>query len=209
MTHDVTRQEAATLIDRFLQGSVGPREWDDFISTRHRDLIVERASRMCTALDTLYPAETKGHYCNASGVELLRMLAIGLRDSSPSVQLRAGDILASALEADAALQETGDVRQLGAAQERTWVQVVAIAPDYSAPVGLAFTFWDQWADAANHEWRHYDPVTRSDWPRYAREIAEGLRQGRLPDDKRLLDLISFKPTRTFRQWLSDLFWRAV
>jgi len=29
MTHDVTRQEAATLIDQFRQGSVGPHDWDD------------------------------------------------------------------------------------------------------------------------------------------------------------------------------------
>jgi hypothetical protein len=209
MAHDVTQQEAATLIDRFLQGSVGPHDWDDFISTRHRDPIVERASRMCTALDKLHPSEIKGHYCNASGFKLLQTLAIGLRDSSLSVQLRAGDILASALEADAALQETGDVRQVGAAQERTWVQVVAIAPDYSDAVGFAFRFWDEWTDAANHEWQYHDPITRSDWPRYARVIAEGLRRGRLPDDDRLLGLITLKPRRTFRQWLSGLFGRAV
>ena len=209
MADDVTRQDAATLIDRFLQGSVGPNDWDDFISTRHRDPIVERASRMCTALARLCPAETKGHYCNASGFELLQTLAIGLRDSSPSLQLRAGDILASALEADATLQETGDVRQMGTAQERTWLQVVAIAPDHGDAVGFAFTFWDEWTDAANHEWQYHDPIVQSDWPRYAREIAEGLRQGRLPEDERLLDLISLKPRQTFRQWLSRLFGRAV
>src|SRR5699024_2813248 len=148
------------LIDRFLQGSVGPHDWDDFISTRHRDPIVERASRMCTALDKLYAAETKGHYCNASGFKLLRTLAIGLRDSSLSVQLRAGYILASALEADATHQETGDVRQVGAAQERTWEQVVAIAMDFSDAVGFEFTFWYEWTNAANHERQYHFTITR-------------------------------------------------
>ena len=209
MAHEVTRLEAATLIDQFLQSSVGPYDWDDFISTRHRDPVVQRASRMCAALDKLHPAETREHYCNASGLELLRTLAIGLRDSSASAQLRAADILASALEADAALQEKGDVRQLGAAQERTWEQVVAIAPDYSDAVAFAFTFWDEWADAANHEWQYHDSIARSDWPRHAREIAAGLRQDRLPGDERLLSLISFKPRRTFRQWLSRCLGRAV
>jgi hypothetical protein len=205
----MTRQEAATVIERFLDGGGGPYDWDDFTSTRHQDRVVERASRVCVAIGQLHPSDIKGHYSDASGLDLLRTLAAGLRGVSSAAQLRAWDVLASALESDAALQEAGDVRQVGMAAEEVWVQVAAVAPDYGEAVAFAFSFWDEWADAANHDWQYHEPITRSDWPRYARMIAEGLRRNQLPANDRLIEAIRIKPRLTFSKWLSRLFERAV
>jgi hypothetical protein len=195
----MTRQEAATVIDRFIDGTGGPWDWDDFISTRHRDVVVKRAAEVGVAVGKLYPADTRGSYCGSSGLELLRTLANSLRET-PSTQ-PAGAIVASALEADAAFQEAGALSQLGSAQEQTWVQVAAVAPDYSDAIAFAFTFWDEWTDAANHEWRYHEPIKELDWPRYARAVAAAVRQDRLPDDEILIGHILHDRRWTFRQWL--------
>ena len=30
---------------------------------------------------------------------------------------------------------------------------------------LALSFWDGWIDSSNHQWRYYEPITMSDWPK--------------------------------------------
>ena len=83
----------------------------------------------------------------------------------------ARQILAAALEAEAQLQEEGHLRQLGAAYDPTWMRVLEVDSSYGAEVGFGFEFWDNWVDAANHEWRHHEPIQSEDWPRYARLVA--------------------------------------
>ncbi len=50
-------------------------------------------------------------------------------------------------------------------------------------LGAAYTFWDCWLDARNHDWRFY-PRLRSpeQWARLAREVAAALEAGLDPSD---------------------------
>ena len=41
---------------------------------------------------------------------------------------------------------------------------------------VALSFWDGWIDASNHEWKYYKPISKSDWPMLALEIAAALRE---------------------------------
>jgi len=118
-------------------------------------------------------------------------------------------IVADALEEEAALQESGAIERLGDAYDPTYARVIAIDPDYSEAIAFAFTFWDQWTDAANHHWHYHEPVTEGDWPRFAREIASAVRRGHVPDNEFLVDQVRLKPRRTFGQWLRGLFGRTV
>jgi len=205
----VTPQEAAALIEAFLDGSCGAWAWDDFTSTPDIDPRVERARRRCLEIPNQYPPTVANQYCSAAGCAILRDLASELRGSSHAALPGANAIVADALEAEAKLQESGDVKRLGDAYTPTYARVVEIDSNYGEAIGFAFTFWDEWADAANHDWQFHDPVTESDWPKFAREIAVAVRQGRVPANQFLVDQIRVKPRRTFRQWFWSWFERAV
>jgi hypothetical protein len=47
-----------------------------------------------------------------------------------------------------------------------------------ARLRITLEFWDGWIDSKNHDWRFYEPIKSSDWPRLARAIAEDLRLDR-------------------------------
>ena len=121
----------------------------------------------------------------------------------------ANRIVADALEEEAALQESGAIKRLGEAYDPTYAKVIEIDPDYGEAIAFAFTFWDQWGDAANHHWHYHEPVTEGDWPRFAREIASAVRQGHVPSNGFLVAQFLLKPRRTFGQWFRGLFGRAV
>ena len=120
----------------------------------------------------------------------------------------ANEIVAAALETEASLQQSGAIKQLGDAFDPTYARVREVGHGYDEAVAFAFTFWDSWLDSANHNWRYHDPLKEDDWPRFAREIAAAVRQGRLPDNELLLEHIRLKPRRTFRQWFWGLFGRS-
>jgi hypothetical protein len=115
------------------------------------------------------------------------------------------EIMAAALEADAALQERGSVREIGENYDPTYARILKINADYDESVGFAFTFWDNWVDASNHEWQYHEPIREHDWPRFAREIAQAVRRGEFPPDEFLLGQIRRKPRRSLGQWLKSLF----
>ena len=203
----VTRQEAATLIERFLAGSCGPWDWDEFTSVTQQDAAVERARRKCVEVRDEYPATVSHEYCSSAGRGILRALAAELREPEMLVT-QANAIVAAALEAEATLQESGAVERLGKAYDPTYARVLEVDQNYGEAIGFAFTFWDEWTDAANHDWQFHHPLTQADWPRFAREIAAAVRQGQVPDNEFLLEQIRLKPRRTFRQWFWRLFRRA-
>ena len=80
---------------------------------------------------------------------------------------------------------------------------------YGQAVAFGFEFWDNWIDAANHEWRHHEPISADDWPRYARLVANAVRAGELPTDAVLLEHVLRKPRRSFREWLRDVLGLAT
>ena len=204
----MTRQEAATLIESFLAGSCGAWDWDNFTSVTQQDAAVERARRTCIAVRDEYPAIVSHEYCSSAGREILRLVAAELREPEALIT-EANAIVAAALEAEATLQESGGVERLGEAYEPTYARAREIDQNYGEAIAFAFTFWDEWTDAARHDWQFHDPLTRADWPRFARDIAAAVRQGRVPDNEFLLEQIRLKPRRTFRQWFRGLFGRTV
>ncbi len=74
-----SRAEVADTIERFVDGTCGKWDWDDFccvpISDPHLDSIRAR----CIALPQDYPLVEKGHYCSEAGIEVLRQIIFELR----------------------------------------------------------------------------------------------------------------------------------
>jgi hypothetical protein len=74
-----TKLEVAEIIERFLDGTCGPWDWDDFCSHEISDPELESVRNRCSGLDTCYPPAQKGHYCGEVGLEIMRHLVIKLR----------------------------------------------------------------------------------------------------------------------------------
>ena len=63
--------EAATsTIEAFLDGTIGPWDWDDFTSIKQTDLFLESVRLRCPSVYEEYAAE-KEHYCNSDGFQIL------------------------------------------------------------------------------------------------------------------------------------------
>lgn len=77
-----TREEllaAADLIERFVSGAVGPWEWDDFTSLRHRNPAVEALRREVTAVVDVFPRTRPTEWCSAEGVQRFIEIATRVR----------------------------------------------------------------------------------------------------------------------------------
>jgi hypothetical protein len=72
-----TRAEVADIIERFLDNSSGPWDWDDFTSISIEDADLERIRLFCVgARDDNAPI---GQYCDEAGLELRRKFVRLLR----------------------------------------------------------------------------------------------------------------------------------
>jgi hypothetical protein len=69
------RKEMASIILSFLDGTCGPRDWDDFISIRRRDPEEIFICDYCAFTWRLYPSEKRTEWCNDEGAAALRKLA--------------------------------------------------------------------------------------------------------------------------------------
>jgi hypothetical protein len=79
----MTRKDAADLIARFLNGTHrNPWEWDDFVSERKSDPIIESVRLRCALLWQEFPPPVKSQYCSDEGLEVLRQLEANLRRAS-------------------------------------------------------------------------------------------------------------------------------
>jgi len=72
----------ADLIDRFLDGDVGPYEWDDFCSYRQLTSEMELLRVESAKIETEFPATTSDQWCSAEGIERLRGIALRLRNET-------------------------------------------------------------------------------------------------------------------------------
>lgn len=118
-------------------------------------------------------------------------------------------IMADALEAEAHLQEQGLIRRIGEAYDPTLCRILEVNANYDESVSFAFTFWDEWVDAANHGWQYHEPFSEQDWPRFAHEVAQAVRRGERPVNKFLVEHICPKPRRSLWQWFKALFRHAA
>ncbi len=114
------------------------------------------------------------------------------------------ELMARALEAAARTQEEGALLRIGELYDTTVSRILEMNPDYDDSIAFAFTFWDNWADAANHDWQYHDPIRERHWPDFAHEVASSVRRAELPDNLFLVEHIRLKPRRSFWQWLKSL-----
>lgn len=74
-----THEEVAAVIERFLDGSCGPFDWDDLLSFPIEAPDLEKLRVMLANLPLTHPPKQRGHYTNAAGEQLLRQTAEILR----------------------------------------------------------------------------------------------------------------------------------
>jgi hypothetical protein len=79
-TVDMSREEAATTIENFLNGAGGPWDWDDFISYPITDSRLDQIRARCSTLWEEFPAAESGHYCGSGGFEVMRGFIRELRE---------------------------------------------------------------------------------------------------------------------------------
>ena len=118
---------------------------------------------------------------------------------------KAGEILAKALEADASAQDRGEYSEIGMKYDEILCEVLPINDIPSDLFALAMNFWDDWCDAANHEWRYHEPCVERDWPRLARTIASHLRESTLPNDQSIIESFTPKPKLSLLARLGRMF----
>jgi hypothetical protein len=88
-------------------------------------------------------------------------------------------LIARELSVDAEAFDRGAPKEIGSGF-RAFLEY--LSPDHrdgwkDHGLGAAYTFWDRWIDARNHEWRHYPHMVAADWPIVARQVAATLLAG--------------------------------
>lgn len=104
----------------------------------------------------------------------------------------AAEIVACALEKDAADHVSGKYGNIGMCFDEVYGQILPIEEDVGNPIyQIAFRFLDDWRDASGHEWKYHDPIRKEQWPVFAGEIAESLRTGKMITNQLIIE--SFLP----------------
>ena len=80
-----TPTDVVVLIERFLDGSVGPYDWDDFESVPITDPILEAIRRRCAEIPVQFPSSDRHKFASPEGLAALRQIANELRRSAPEV----------------------------------------------------------------------------------------------------------------------------
>lgn len=75
----VTRSEFADAIRAFLEGRGGPYDWDDFLSGRIEDPVLEELRGKCSELPETHPSGNRRRYCSESGLRWLEQVERELR----------------------------------------------------------------------------------------------------------------------------------
>ena len=74
-----TREEDALIIERFLDGTGGRWDWDNFCSIEIIDPELDHVRILCAGASEMHPPTEKGHYCSGQGLDYLRGIADKLR----------------------------------------------------------------------------------------------------------------------------------
>ena len=80
---NMSKEEAAVEIEKFLEGKGGDWDWDDFITISQKDPYLDRVRIKCSSVFYDYPAGKEGGYCSEEGYEVLRNLVKELRQGDP------------------------------------------------------------------------------------------------------------------------------
>lgn len=76
-----TENEVAETIEKFVHGTCGPWDWDDFISVRYKKGNVEAARVECLKVAKDFPGGAT-HWCSDEGLSRLLAIAASLRGAS-------------------------------------------------------------------------------------------------------------------------------
>ena len=74
-----TNLEVASIIERFLNGTGGEWDWDDFCSHKITDQELDSVRLRCSNLSATHPPEEKEHYCSEAGFKIMRAMVTELR----------------------------------------------------------------------------------------------------------------------------------
>lgn len=118
---------------------------------------------------------------------------------------RPDEYLATALERDIERHNTGQFDEIGSEYDQVEGDTLPFRDLASATYHLAFSFWDGWVDASDHDWLYYDGIGRDDWPRLAQRIVAALREGTEISDPLLLRYFGPREPGPLRQ----LWYRIV
>ena len=75
----LTRLEVARIIEAFLHGRGGARDWDDFISLEIEDKALDAVRIRCAQLSYEFPTKKSGHFCGPQGLAVLQGFVDQLR----------------------------------------------------------------------------------------------------------------------------------
>ena len=117
-------------------------------------------------------------------------------------------ILAKALETDAANHRAGRLSEIGRRFDEAESELFPIEEGWSFETSVAYSFWDGWIDARNHDWHYHPGIAEADWPYLADEIAVALRRGEPITNPVLIARFSPRPPRSTWQRLRDWIRRA-
>lgn len=116
----------------------------------------------------------------------------------------ARQLFVEVLRRDADLHEQGELAMIGEGFEEidgSWPR-----GRNSHQLGLAWNFYDSWIDERNHGFvGHYEAITKDEWPRYARYIADRLEAGQEIADPVLLAEFDYGPRTSFVDAIKGLF----
>ena len=84
----MTRQEVASILERFAKNEGGPYEWDDFCSAEIANPFLDEIRRTCCNIDGLFAPSKKREYTNENGVALLLRVAEALKEHREEDVLR-------------------------------------------------------------------------------------------------------------------------
>jgi hypothetical protein len=76
----MTPNQAADLIDRFVAGSTGPWDWDDFVSAPHSNPRIQAAAKRCARVPAQFPPTSPRSCTSDAGAAELRRIAAKLRE---------------------------------------------------------------------------------------------------------------------------------
>jgi hypothetical protein len=120
-----TSNEVAAIIGRFLDGTIGKYDWDDFTSIQIRDPALDDVRRTCRELWLHYPPIQQGHYCSEEGLEILRALIhkLSVHDFE---RILPSDLLASAIRTPAGTELVFPYPQVEKAIHEATAHLIAV-----------------------------------------------------------------------------------
>jgi hypothetical protein len=110
--------------------------------------------------------------------------------------LKAKDQVITALLRCISEHEAGRLLALDTSIDETFDRFDGMLPRDAGPefdkICVAFEFWAGWMDSSIHDWKYYDGIRASDWPRLARLIIADLEADREISDPLVLARFGLK-----------------